>query len=340
MDDYLSPQESGKFITNVAKDVHIDHSGIKKVAQLIVDKVKTTDFDVKMWKEHPLNPQTSDKSAVDWVFLADTLNFSFWSENDSHRFMVRYGGDNHTGYWSLCAAINRALDEGVPITDPKYFACITREEFLRVFRSDSDHNIPMIDERVQVLHEAGDVLLKKYDGSFVNCITECGKKAQKLLQIVLREFPAYRDVVTYNEKKISFYKRVQILIADIWGACEGKGFGEFTDIDTISMFADYRIPQALVYFGAMKYSSELMDILQKGILMQTGDRMELEIRGVSIWVTELVRDEANKILSEDAETRGKQVNAVLIDHYLWDYRRDHAEEMADIPYHKVRCIYY
>lgn len=39
---------------------------------------------------------------------------------------------------------------------------------------------------------------------------------------------------------VSFYKRVQILISDVWGACEGQGFGEFHDIDTITMFADYR----------------------------------------------------------------------------------------------------
>lgn len=44
------------------------------------------------------------------VFLADTLNFSFWSASDEEKYMVRYGGSDHTGYWSLCAAINRALD--------------------------------------------------------------------------------------------------------------------------------------------------------------------------------------------------------------------------------------
>ena len=41
-------------------------------------------------------------------------------------------------------------------------------------------------------------VLQKYDGTFVNCIKECEKSAQKLLQIILREFPAYRDIVTYN----------------------------------------------------------------------------------------------------------------------------------------------
>ena len=40
---------------------------------------------------------------------------------------------------------------------------------------------------------------------------------------------------------VSFYKRAQILVADIWACFEGKDYGEFHDIDTITMFADYRL---------------------------------------------------------------------------------------------------
>ncbi|XP_076469700.1 queuosine 5'-phosphate N-glycosylase/hydrolase-like [Babylonia areolata] len=340
MEGVLSPRESGQWIAETAKDVFIDNAGVTKVAQLIVNQVKKEKFDVTMWKNHPLNPKTSDRVAVDWVFLADTLNFSFWSGDATEKFMVKYGGVEHTGYWSLCAALNRALDEGIPILDASYYATISRDDFMKVFRSDSDHDIPMIDERIEVMHEAGKALMQKYEGTFVNCVKECDKSAQRLLQLVLHEFPAYRDTVTYNGKQLGLYKRAQILIADIWGACEGKGLGEFTDIDTLTMFADYRIPQALAYFGAMKYSDSLMDLLRKDTLMQTGDRLEVEIRGVSIWVTELVREEVERQLAADPATRDSHINSVLIDHYLWDYRRDHAVSTDAFPFHKVRCIYY
>ncbi|KAK7503415.1 hypothetical protein BaRGS_00005336 [Batillaria attramentaria] len=336
----MSPRDSARLIAETAKDVTVDAVGVGKVAELIMDLVKKQSFSVKMWKEHELNPKTMDKAAVDWVFLADTLNFSFWSADDQKKYVVKYGGKEHTGYWSLCAAINRALDEGVKITDPMFYANISKDKFLEVFRSDSDTEIPMVDERIEVLHEAGKVLLESYNGSFVNCIKQCDKSAQKLLQLIVTKFPAYRDTATYNGKEVSFYKRAQILIADIWGACEGKGLGEFTDIDTITMFADYRIPQALVYFGALKYSNTLMEKLKKDTMMKTGDREEVEIRGCSIWATELVRDEARKRLDADPETKGAEINAILIDHYLWDYRRDHADKMAHIPFHKIRCIYY
>lgn len=39
---------------------------------------------------------------------------------------------------------------------------------------------------------------------------------------------------------VTFYKRAQILVGDIWACFEGQEFGRFDDIDSITMFADYR----------------------------------------------------------------------------------------------------
>jgi hypothetical protein len=39
---------------------------------------------------------------------------------------------------------------------------------------------------------------------------------------------------------VAIYKRAQILIGDIWACFHGEGLGYFSDIDTITMFADYR----------------------------------------------------------------------------------------------------
>lgn len=55
-------------------------------------------------------------------------------------------------------------------------------------------------------------------------------------------------------------------MADTWSVLEGKGDGCFKDISSITMFADYRLPQVLVYLGALKYSNELLEKLLKGLL--------------------------------------------------------------------------
>lgn len=64
---------------------------------------------------------------------------------------------------------------------------------------------------------------------------------------------------------IAFYKRAQILVADTWSVLEGKGDGCFWDISSITVFADYRLPQVLLYFGALKYSKELLKKLLRGL---------------------------------------------------------------------------
>lgn len=65
-------------------------------------------------------------------------------------------------------------------------------------------------------------------------------------------------------KRISFYKRAQILVADFWGIMEARGEGSIPNLDYLTMFADYRVPQALVYLGAIRYSDALMEALKKG----------------------------------------------------------------------------
>ncbi|GFS16859.1 UPF0553 protein C9orf64 [Elysia marginata] len=349
MEGVLSPRDAGRFISETSKDVFIEDGGVQKVANKIYEKSRTGEFNVKMWRKHELNPQTMDEDAVNWVFVSAVLNFSFWSEKESNRFTVQYKDKSHTGYWALCAAMNRALDEGNKITTASYYSTVTMDQMKQMFRSDSEIEMPLLEERQRVLVEAGGVLMKKYQGSFANVIREADKSAQSLLRLVLQEFPSFRDVADYGGKKVGLYKRAQILIGDIWGCCEGQGLGEFTDINTITMFADYRIPQALVYFGALRYSDSLMEKLKQCHLFKSGEKLEVEIRGVSLWACELIRDSIAAKISAEISSTGQEkkpeekvaeVNAILVDHYLWDLRREMADEMSPIPFHRCRGIYY
>ena len=61
---------------------------------------------------------------------------------------------------------------------------------------------------------------------------------------------------------MALYKRAQILVADIWACCGGAGYGAFSDIDAITAFADYRIPQVFIWFGVLQYSDALMNTLR------------------------------------------------------------------------------
>ncbi|XP_027683668.1 queuosine salvage protein isoform X2 [Chelonia mydas] len=315
MEAFLSPKDSARFIAESSQDVLVEEEGVRKVAEALFDKVSAKEFSLAGWKSlHELNPQAVSDDAVNWVFLADTLNFSFWSEHEDCKCLVKYRGKMYSGYWSLCAAINRALDDDVPM--------------------------PLIEERHRILKETGTILLEKFGGSFVTCVKMSEKSAQKLLRIVVENFPSYRDEATFKGKKVSFYKRAQILVADTWSSLEGKGDGCFSDISSLTIFADYRIPQVLVHLGAMRYSDELMRKLREGVMLHSGDQQEVEIRGCSIWCCGLICDHLLELYKKKGQNMSDRINAVLLDYYLWDYARDHREDMKEIPIHRVRCIYY
>lgn len=109
---------------------------------------------------------------------------------------------------------------------------------------DGKTQVPLIEERERCLKEVGKVLLDKYDGEFLNVVKKANQSAVNLLKIIVEDFPCFRDEADFNGKRVSLYKRAQILVGDVYACYRGEGVGYFRDInEAISMFADYRVPQ-------------------------------------------------------------------------------------------------
>ncbi|KAG8193288.1 hypothetical protein JTE90_003775 [Oedothorax gibbosus] len=337
----LNPRESGEYIAGIAKHVKINQDGVQRAAELVLKGFLQQDFNLNTWwKSHELNPKNRILPfTLDWIFFVDTLNFSFWSE-EGRDYKITYQGKTYTGYWSLCAAVNRSIEEGFDITSPSNYSNISLEKLKHIFRSDTGVEIPLLDERHRILLETGKCLVEKFNSTFATCVDFAKNNAEELLKIVLLNFASYRDEASIDGQSVSFYKRAQILIGDIWVCFEGQGIGAFHDIEKLTIFADYRVPQALVYLEAMEYSDELLKTLKEDKLIDNGGRFEVEIRGCTIWTTELIWKVIKEKQKNGEVPKDLIINAILIDNYLWQYRRDHAEEMEHIPFHKVRCIYY
>lgn len=108
----LSPRESAKLISSKSKDVSICQKGVEEASKILFDCFKSKKYSFKIWKSHVLHPNEMTKETVDWIVVLDTLNFSFWTDEDVEPWTVRYEGKDYTGYWALCASINRALKVG------------------------------------------------------------------------------------------------------------------------------------------------------------------------------------------------------------------------------------
>jgi len=114
------------------------------------------------------------------------------------------------------------------------------------------------------------------------------------VNLLAEHFPCFRDEGTFERKKVRFLKRAQIFVADLWAAFEGEGYGEFNDIDKITMFAgrfpksdslneanplDYRVPQMLHTLGVISYCPPLEARMKRQEIIPSGHSWELQIRG-------------------------------------------------------------
>ena len=327
----------GTLIASKAKDVQI--LSIEQAVMDIVSKVENNEMVLaQMFIKTPVHPQKADSAGINWVFFADTLNFSFWNNDLDAQYEVTYKGEKYTGYLAMCAAINRALDQGIPLTSPAFFTTLDVDGLGQLLIGDDGIPIPLLQERAACLNEVGHILEKNWSGSFSEMLQASKNSAPDLLQLILDNFPCFRDGGSFEGTKVSFHKRAQILVADIWCLFEGSGEGRMAGIDGLTMFADYRVPQSLQHYGVFKYSDQLMDHLKAEKLLESGHRWEQEIRGCSIEAVERITAR----VKEELAKRGSDavVNSILVDQYLWGYRRQHNTEMGNCPYHRVRSIYY
>ena len=114
-----------------------------------------------------------------------------------------------------------------------------------------------------------------------------------------------------------------------------------TRLKTLSAFKSHKKPREPK--GILRRPKELkrlqhLQFFDKSMLwfLESGDPLEVEIRGCSIEAVERIVTKVNeKLKSED-----KSVNAIQMDNFLWGFRREKAEEMLKFPYHRVRSIYY
>ncbi|KAF2842434.1 hypothetical protein M501DRAFT_417572 [Patellaria atrata CBS 101060] len=312
--------KDAEYIYNNSIDVALDMRGTKSAAAIIYDKMKIKSYSTTNWSDHPYHPKTKDESTVDFIFTLDLLNFSFWSERSTEeRFAVEFEGKKWTGYASLTASLQRALEENIPITDPSFWIneeeC-TEEVLRNVFRSATEEEIPLFDKRVACLREAGRVL-------------------DEVVNLLASNFECFRDEGRFDGRSVRFQKRAQIFVADLWAAFDGDGYGRFDDIDTITMFADYRIPQMLHTLGCISYSPWLDGKIRRLELVESGSSAEMQIRGCSIWCVELLRRE---IVHNHPDAK---VNAILIDYFLYDTIKEIEKEgLEQMPHHRTRSIWY
>jgi len=277
---------------------------------------------------HPCHYFNGEAETVRWIFVLDILNHCFWPDVGERTWTVQYRGNPYSGYWGLAASLKRAVEDGIPITDAAFLADIPSEDLKRIFAGEGE--IPLFQERLFNLREAGRALLTQWDGNIVHLVEAAAGNAVRIIELVVSSFPSFRDEALHHGEKAYFWKRAQIFAADLHAAFEAKAWGEFHDIEQLTAFADYKLPQVLREFGVISYHPDLARRIDSLDVLEPGSEEEVEIRAMTIKSVEAFKKSFRQI--------GKEVTSIGIDNWLWQLGQ--LEPFRQKPYHHCRTIFY
>ncbi|PIZ56719.1 hypothetical protein COY23_02680 [bacterium (Candidatus Torokbacteria) CG_4_10_14_0_2_um_filter_35_8] len=265
------------------------------------------------------------KKKLNFLFVFNSINFCYWGEP---KWTIKYQGKEYDGVWGMICALKRAIDYSKPILDFNYLSNITKKELEEILKGNI--KIPLFQKRLEILREVGKTMTQKYKGDFKNIINSSKNDALKLLKIITTDFPSFNDYSIYDNKKVCFHKRAQLLISDIYRTFKGKSYGKLKNVENLTAFADYKIPQTLRKLGILGYSQDLAEKIDNKILIPKDSKEEIEIRANMIWAIELIK---NKL-----KTKIPKISSMDIDSYLWLMGQKKSPD--DKPYHKTLTIAY
>jgi hypothetical protein len=323
--DRLGVLQSTARVVERAELVSIDDVAVDAAAE----RLASLRVEPPAWRVWPHWWDDSERTA-NYVLVLDALNFSFWRDP---KWRVEHEGRALDGYWALAACLRRAIGDGVPILDADYLAGIDGDRARHFFRGHGE--IPMLEQRVANLREIG-VGLQAHGGSFARVVEAARGDGVALVRAVVRLFPSFDDVATYRDRAVRFYKRAQILVSDLHGAYAGERWGRFEDLDQLTAFADYKLPQVLRELGLLVYERRLAEQIDRQIEIPAGSPAEVEIRAATIWACEKLRRSLNRARARFGPDL-PPLRSFEVDWYLWDYAQ--GRDLAR-PYHRTRTLFY
>ena len=315
--------ETAKRVAEESHQVRIDEKALVRFSQKLVEER----IEVRPW-EWLYHCYGESEDMVSYLLVLDSLNFCFWPAQGKVKWEVEYESRKLSGYYALAVSLKQAVESGIPITRAEYLAGLSFAELKQILGGRGE--LQLLEHRLQILNELGQVLLGEYGGEAHRLVEAARGSAIELVRLLSEKLTSFRDTAKYRGHKVFFYKRAQIFAADLYGAFQGKDSGHFIDMDKLTAFADYKLPQLLRHLGILCYDRVPAQKVDQRVCLESGSAEEVEIRANTIWTVELIRQEL--------ERAGKCLRAFEIDWILWNMGQ--RAEFKVKPYHRTVTIFY
>jgi len=264
------------------------------------------------------------KDTLSFLLVLDSINFG------SGYFPHLHKRPGMSGYFTIASSLRDFYLKNGPLTADQ-LAAITAEDCRRIFDQDpADEIIAELMAHFSIaLNDLGRYLMNRFRGSFTGLVEAAGASAARLVHL-LRQMPYFNDVEPYGGLEVPFFKRAQIIAADLTLAFRGCGWGHFSDLDQMTIFADNLVPHVLRMDGILSYEDALVTRINAQTLIPAGSSEEVEIRACALHAVEIIRSAIC-----DA---GQIVTSWQLDNFLWN--RGQQPHYKAVPRHRTRTVSY
>jgi len=297
-----------------AEYVRIGLSGLESYAKsLPLDRIQAPELDTL----HHYTGRPVD--TVAFILTLDAVNFG------SGYFPHLRKRPGLSGYFTVATSLTESFRARGPF-HAEELSRITAEGCAAIFGQvmDGSPASELMGLFAKAWNDLGQYLLARFGGRFERLVDAADHSAARLVEL-LAAMPFFRDVESYKGREVPFYKRAQLTAADLALALNGRGYGAFTDLDRLTIFADNLVPHVLRLDGVLVYDKALVERIEGGELIPAGSPEEVEIRASAVHAVELLSEILN-------------VRAMELDYLLWN--RGQRPEYKARPRHRTRTVYY
>ena len=301
-------------LSTVSKAVdQLEHLSINK------DSIESV-ADWLAYEEFPFPSSTAARDDADDFIRAtmfmNTLNFAFTDFDKSIKYEINEDGKVLSDSEAMYFQVNNSISSGIKLTDGNEMASISLQQLKNIFVGNIE--MPMLKERVEILNEVGQKLVDSYEGDWLNFIKNGPRKlyanGEGLIERLVLEFPRFDDSSIYLDKDVNFYKLAQLAFWGIHGELAHSDYFRIEDMESMTAFADYIVPVALIVMKITQYSEELEEKIMNGKMIERNSTEEIEIRAATIYATAKLTESVNR--------RRKDVESLIIpqlDYRLWKH---------------------
>jgi hypothetical protein len=236
-----------------------------------------------------------------------------------------------SGYFTVASSLTDHYRAHGPI-EPHRLANLSVDDCTTIFGQ--DQNEPIVRELMRLfstaLNDLGQLVIDQFGGQFTNLVESADHSAQRLVEI-LAQMKFFRDVERYGNIEVPFYKRAQLIAADLSLALNRQDLGRFDDLDQLTIFADNLVPHVLRIDGILEYTPELAERIDREELIPAGSGEEIEIRACAL--------DAVERIAESLRANGQSITSMGLDYVLWN-RGQEKHYKSIKPRHRARTVYY